>query len=1008
MPRSAAEAVPNELLIYEREQRHWTQEEVAEKIAGLGAEGPKTVGRWERGVIKPSPYYLRQLAALYGRSIEELGYTKGDRIPFFGVPYMRNAFFTGREAILARLHTLFAVHKSSTARLPLALAGLGGVGKTQIALEYTYRFMREYHTIAWLRADSAEVLAADFAAIATLLNLPIQHEQDQRRIIKVVKDWLTQMSRWLLIFDNADHPERIYDFLPSPCYGHMLLTTRSHATATYAQPIEIREMTPDEGTYFLLRRAKVIELVTSATEIAKEDSHAAQDISQALDGLPLALEQAGAYIEETGCTLSRYATLYQTHRNSLLQYKGGTSREYPYSVATTWSLAFESIRSTPLANTLLHFFAFLAPDAIPEEIFTEGTAILGALFEPLALNPLTLDLAIKELLRYSLLRRNAAIGIFSMHRLVQAVLKDRLDEPTQRFWAEGVIKAVNHIFPDVQATTWSTCQRYLAQAQVCTDLIEQWEIRCKEAQRLLYQTGCYLRDRAQYAQAETLLKRAVAWQEELLGSKHPDVATTLDALASTHFEQGNYLQAEALHQQALTLREQALGPEHPDVAKSLNDLAHLRYFLHENTYHEAEQMFRRALAIREKALGKDHPDVALTLQTFGHLYNYQGQYEQALALYQRALEIRERALGADHPDLADLLTSIGRNYHRMGNVEQAENFYQRAIAIYEAVAPEHPQLGLLLDNTGIIFMSRGNYDQAEQYFTRSLTIHERALGTVHPHIAKCLTNFAQLYAILARYDQAEALATRALTIHEQTVGAEHTDCTIVLNILTNFYLAQGKYTQATAALQRAFAILQKDQRPANPYLAHLYVKAGQLATAERRYSEAEELYQKGLTALEAIFGVEHLDIAETQLKIAKHYIVEGKYNQAEPFCTQALALYEKKLSPGHIDMAQGLAIRALLTSKQGMYKEAESLCTRAGAIYTEALGAKHPSVAFCLSILAGAYQLQGDYIKAQSLYERAIEIWKQTVTPEHSDMVACQETYSVLLQTLAQYREEKA
>src|SRR5579875_2775364 len=417
MPRSAAEAIPNELLIYERERRHWTQEEVAEKIAGLGAEGPKTIGRWERGIIKPSPYYLRQLAALYGRSVEELGYTKRDRIPFFSVPYSRNAFFTGREDILARLHALFTLQKSKATRLPLALTVLGGVGKTQIALEYTYRFMREYHTVVWLRADDAEVLAADFAAIATLLNLPIQHEQDQRRIIKAVKHWFTQMSRWLLIFDNADHPERIYDFLPTPCYGHILLTTRSHATATYAQPIEIREMKLDEGTYFLLRRAKVIELATSTADIAEEDTHAAQGTTETLDGLPLALEQAGAYIEETGCTLSRYATLYQTYRSNLLQYKGEASREYPYSVATTWSLAFESIRSTyPLADTLLHLLPFLSPDAIPEEIFTEGTTILGSFFEPFARNPLALDLALKELLRYSLLRRNAAIGMFSMHR----------------------------------------------------------------------------------------------------------------------------------------------------------------------------------------------------------------------------------------------------------------------------------------------------------------------------------------------------------------------------------------------------------------------------------------------------------------------------------------------------------------------------------------------------------------------------------------------------------------
>ena len=982
---------------------------MAEQIEGLGAEGPKTIGRWERGIIKPSPYYLRQLTRLYGRSIEELGYTKGDRIPFFHIPYIRNPFFTDREDILAQLHELLALRKSRAPLLPQALVGLGGVGKTQIAIEYAYRFMREYHTVVWLRADSAEVLTSDFAAIATLINLPIKREQDQRKIIEAVKDWFTQMSRWLLIFDNADHPERVYDFLPSPSYGHILLTTRSHATATYAQPIEIGEMAAEVGIHFLLRRSKVIGLEATSTGISEVDYKDALAITESLGSLPLALDQAGAYIEETGCGLSRYASLYRTYRETLLQYRGEAKKEYPHSVATTWSLAFESIRSSnPVAGELLHLFAFLAPDSIPEEIFTEAASVLSTLLQPLAPNPLALDLALKELLRYSLVRRNATIRMFSVHRLVQAVLKDSLDEHRQRFWAECVVKAVNRIFPDVQAATWSTCQRHLSQAQMGADLIEQWDMRFPEAERLLYQTGCYLRDRAQYTQAEALLKRALALREELLGPKHPEVATAIDSLASAYFEQGKYLQAESLYQQALPIREQAFGPEHPEVAKSLNMLAHLRYFIHENTYDEAEQMFRRALAIREKALGKDHPDVASTLQTFGHLYNYQGKYEQALSLYQHSLEIQQRVFGTEHPDLVDLLFSIGRTYHRMSKHDQAEVFYRRCISLCEPLAPDHPQLGLLFDNLGILSMNRGIYDQAEQHFKRSLAIHEKALGMVHPHIAKCLNNFALLQSILARYDQAEALARRALTIHEQTVGPEHTDCTIVLNTLASIYLAQGKYAQTAPVLQRALMILQRDRRPANPFLADIYVKSGQLAYSEGRYSEAEMLYQKGLALFEQIFGAEHLDVAETLLKIAKLFITQGEYIQAESSCRRALAIEEKKLGSSHIDPAQGLATLALLLSKQGKYEEAEAICTQAGAMYIEALGAKHPSVAFCLSILAGVYQAQGDYTKAKSLYERAQEIWEQTVTPEHIDVVACKEAYRACLRTLAEHRETQA
>lgn len=1006
MPKAAAEAIPNELLIYERERRHWTQEDVAERIEGLGGEGPKAVGRWERGIIKPSPYYLRQLAALYERSVEELGYTRGDRIPFFSVPYLRNPFFTGREAILAQMHDMLAMQKSRASLLPQALLGLGGVGKTQIAIEYAYRYLHEYHTVVWLRADAPEVLASDFAAIATLLNLPSKREQDQSRVIRAVKDWFTQMHRWLLIFDNADHPERVYDFLPSPCYGHILLTTRSHATATYAQPIAISEMPLEEGTSFLLRRAKVIGLDTPLKETLKAEYQDAQAITETLGSLPLALDQAGAYIEETGCTLSRYVSLYQTHRETFLQFRGNTSRDYPYSVATTWSLAFESIRlANPAAGELLHLFAFLAPDDIPEEIFTAGASALIPVLQPLASNPLTLDLALRELLRYSLVRRNATTNMFSVHRLVQAVLKDRLDENAQRLWAECAVKAVNQIFPEVKTTTWSVCQRYLPQAQACTELIEQWEMRFVEAAHLLYQTGCYLRDRAQYAQAETLVKRALTLDEQRLGSEHPEIANTLDALASIYFEQGKYLQAEALYQQALDIREQSLGPEHPQVATSLSMVAHLHYFIHENTYDESEQMFRRALAIREKAFGKEHPEVASTLRTLGHLYHYQGKYEQALALYRQALEILQKHLGIDHPDLVDLLFSVGRTYHRMSQYDQAEAFYQRAVALCEAVAPDHPEQGLLLDNLGILFMNRGVYGQAEEYFKRSLAIHEKAFGPVHPHIAKCLDNYALLQSTLAKYDQAEALAQRALSIHEQTVGPEHTDCAIVLDTLASIYLAQGKYAQTAPLLQRTLALLEKDQRPTTPLLADTYVNLAQLSFSEGSYSKAETLYQKGLAMFEEIFGAEHLDVAKTLLKLTRLFIIQGKYIQAESTCRQALAIKEKKLGSNHIETAQALVTLAELFSKQGKYEEAEALSTQAGAIYVQLLGSKHPHVAYCLSILAAAYQAQGEYSKAKSFYQRALETWENSVEPEHIDMVACKEHYSALLQVMKEGHE---
>ena len=327
MPKPAGEAAPNELLIYERRKRHWIREDVVEKIrkldntAGVDAN---TVGRWERGITEPTAHHLRLLTTLYERSIEELGYVSEDRIPFWNVESfsLHNPFFIGREDILKKLHAIPALRdehrkkyplKLPLQQLPQALIGLGGIGKTQIALQYAYRYMHDYHTIVWLRADSLQTLRSDFAAIATLLNLPEKQLPDQEQIIVAVKQWLRSMTRWLLIFDDVETPETIYSFLPSPCYGHILITTRSQSFVPEigAQSVEVDEMTQEEAMDFLLQRARIIERAGSHTSALQTDRTLARTITETLGRLPLALDQAGAYIQRTQCGLSGYYDAYQ-------------------------------------------------------------------------------------------------------------------------------------------------------------------------------------------------------------------------------------------------------------------------------------------------------------------------------------------------------------------------------------------------------------------------------------------------------------------------------------------------------------------------------------------------------------------------------------------------------------------------------------------------------------------------------------------------------------------------
>jgi hypothetical protein len=403
-----------------------------------------------------------------------------------------------------------------------ALSGLGGVGKTQTALEYAYRHIQEHDHTFWAAAASREGLLSSYVTIAGLLKLPQAGAQDQTLAVDAVKRWLTSHEGWLLILDNADDIVMAREFMPLGKNGRVLLTTRAGALGAIARRVEIQEMGTEEGALFLLRRITCIA-GDAELEAAEEDDRArAKELVTQLDGLPLALDQAGAYIEETGCGLSGYLDLYRSHALELLRRRGGLPSDHPDPVATTWALSFENIeKASPAAAELLRFCAFLHPDGIPEEVFSKCAPELGPVLGAVARDVLALNSAFSEILKYSLLRRDPKAGTVEIHRLVQAVLKQGMDENTRRLWAERAVRAVNRVFPDVEFYSWAACERLLPQAFVCAELINQWGFGFQEAALLLNQAGLYLYERGRHTDAEPLYVRALAIREKALGPEHP-------------------------------------------------------------------------------------------------------------------------------------------------------------------------------------------------------------------------------------------------------------------------------------------------------------------------------------------------------------------------------------------------------------------------------------------------------------------------------------------------------
>ncbi len=411
----------------------------------------RTVFHYCKGEIPIPIDRLEEIANLLGYSPEYLVPPPPNKptagqvtTSLWHVPHQRNPFFTGREALLAHLHETLSRGKATALTHPQAISGLGGIGKTQLALEYAYRYHQEYEAVFWVKADTRESVLTDFMGLAHLLNLPEQRAEDLMVAASAVLAWLTTHTKWLLIFDNIDDLAMLPPFLPPALGGHILLTTRAQATGGLAQRIDVECMTSEVGALFLLRRASILAPDATLEQTSTQDRALAFQIVEELGGLPLALDQAGAYIEESAYHLAGYFKLYHKQRTALLKRRGGLATDHPAPVATTWSLSFERVeQADSLAADLLRLCAFLDPDAIPEEILLEGIRVPDSQSEGTPLDQWRVNEAVGILLRFSLVQRHAETVMLTMHRLVQAVIQDMMDKETQSLWADRAVQVVN-------------------------------------------------------------------------------------------------------------------------------------------------------------------------------------------------------------------------------------------------------------------------------------------------------------------------------------------------------------------------------------------------------------------------------------------------------------------------------------------------------------------------------------------------------------------------------------
>ena len=635
--------------------------------------------------------------------------------PIWNLQNLRNPNFTGRDSLLESLHEVL-----TSGRQTAVTAGLGGVGKTQLATEYAYGYASDYEAVWWVRSEEAASLAADYAALAGELGLPEKDAAEQSVAVEAVRRWLEQNRGWLLVLDNVPGPAEVRDYIPRGETGHVLITSRNQAWGNVATPLPVEVFERPESVEFLLRRT------------GETDEKTANALAEALGDLPLALEQAAAYVEETGRPLAGYLQMFTQHQSQLLD-RHQESMEYPRSVATVFEISCQAVReASPEAADLLGLIAFLAPDDIPRSLLTEGVEHLPGPLKATVSDSLAMDGALSALRRYSLVEVTGES--LAVHRLVQAVARDFLNEDEKKASAEAAVGLINAAFPYEEnvVETWAGSARLLPHALATAGHAETFEVGLEATARLLNQVGLYQDIRAEFSEAKTVLERAVRMAEAAYGPDHPTVATGVNNLGGVLQALGDLEGARTHYQRALAIDEGAYGPDHPDVAVDVNNLGMVLRDL--GDLEGARAHFQRALAIDEGAYGPDHPTVAIRVNNLGLVLRDLGDLEGARAHLERALAIGEATYGPDHPTVATGVNNLGGVLQAMGDLEGARAHLERALAINEAAyGPDHPNVAIRVNNLGGVLRDMGDFEGARAHYQRALRIFQQFLGDDHPN-----------------------------------------------------------------------------------------------------------------------------------------------------------------------------------------------------------------------------------------------------------------------------------
>ncbi|KAH8660872.1 hypothetical protein BGZ60DRAFT_456220 [Tricladium varicosporioides] len=760
--------------IAKRETRH--EEDMAYSLLGIFAIFlPLIYGEGRENAF-------RRLREEVNRRVESHKFDKVPKFDFknqikFTVPFVRDLKFVGREDIIQEITNRLEMKRR------VALCGIGGIGKSQIAIEYCYTWKDRHPDshVFWVHASTFDRFEQAYRDIAKDMSIP-GTEDPQNDALMIVRDWLNKPENgpWLLVLDNVDdlnlffglnqptstkpNHSLIGSFLPRNPNGFMIATTRDKRIGQRLidreEEITITPLASRDAEQLLRSRITVLENL---------DDKDTQILVEILGCIPLAITQAAAFIQENSMTVKAYTKELEASDSDLQDYLDENlpdPRRYPgdeNSVTRTWKLSFDQIaKHFPQAANLLSLMIQFDRQAIPK-----------ALLKHKSNRGLEFNKALGTLQAYSLIRTEKGGSSFEIHRLIQLSTQRWLSlQQKQIEWQEKALELMVEKFPSGGHGTWEECESLFLHAKRVTKYTNIHKPLLLQRAKLLERVATYDESQGRFRAAFLQFKDVLQVRESKLGKKHPDTLTTMSNLARVLDRQGKYTEAEAMNRQTLELKEEILGKKHPDTLTTMSNLAGV--LDNQGKYTEAEAMNRQTLELKEEILGKKHPNTLTTMSNLALVLNRQGKYTEAEAMNRQTLELSEEILGKKHPDTLTTMSNLALVLDRQGKYTEAEAMNRQTLELSEEMlGKKHPDTLATMSNLALVLDRQGKYTEAEAMNRQTLELKEEILGKKHPDTLTSVYCLAYFLQHKKEYKEASILYQRACTGYKSLLGSEH-------------------------------------------------------------------------------------------------------------------------------------------------------------------------------------------------------------------------------------------